>query len=82
VDVLVLYVEKPEQHFGALLECGASLGAGKWVFLILPHPWPFLRNHPRCRSFDNLAEAVRASCAMREGERAREQAERPQPSSR
>jgi hypothetical protein len=72
-DVLVLYAEEPEQHFGALLECGASLGAGKWVFVIAPHAWPFLRNHPRCRSFENLAEAVRAICAMRDGERAREQ---------
>jgi hypothetical protein len=75
-DVLVLYAEEPEQHFGALLECGSALGAGKWVFLVSPHPWPFLRNHPRCRSFENLAEAVRAVCSMRDGERARDEAER------
>jgi hypothetical protein len=74
--VLVLYAEGQEQHFGALLECGAALGAGRWVFLISPHPWPFLRNHPRCRSFDNLAEAVRAICALRDGERARHEAGR------
>jgi hypothetical protein len=71
-DVLVLYAEEQEQHFGALLESGAALAAGKSVFLISPHPWPFLRNHPRCRSFDNLAEAVRAIVAMQAGERARE----------
>jgi hypothetical protein len=75
-DVLVLYAEQEDRHFGALLECGATLGAGKWVFLIAPHPWPFLRNHPRCRSFENLAEAVRAICALRDGERARDEAER------
>jgi hypothetical protein len=75
-DVLVLYAEEPEQHFGALLECGAALGAGKQVFLVSPHPWPFLRNHPRVRSFDSIAEAVRSICALRDGERARDEAER------
>jgi hypothetical protein len=27
---------------------------------------PFLRNHPRCRSFNTLGEAVRAICAQRD----------------
>ena len=37
-DVLLLFAERREQHFGALLECGAALGAGKWVFLISQPP--------------------------------------------
>jgi hypothetical protein len=70
-DVLILYVEDGEQHFGALLEAGAALGAGREVFLVSPKPWAFLRNHPRCRSFDNLAEAIRAVVSLQAGERAR-----------
>jgi hypothetical protein len=58
-DILLLYVEQEKQHLGALLDAGAALGAGKWVCLCSPHLWPFLRNHPRVRSFDNVAEAVR-----------------------
>ena len=57
-DILLLYVDRDDaRHFGALLEAGAALGAGKLVFLVSHHPWPFLRHHPRCRSFDTLAAA-------------------------
>jgi hypothetical protein len=60
-DVLVLYVaNEQEQHLGALLECGAALGTGKRVFLITPHPWPFLRHHPNVRSFPDLQSAIAA----------------------
>jgi hypothetical protein len=33
-------------------------------------PWPFLRNHPNVRSFDSLADAVRAIMAAMRGEEA------------
>ena len=59
------------RHFGALLEAGAAVGAGKLVFLVSHHPWPFLRHHPRCRSFDTLAAAIVAIMAQVAGERAR-----------
>jgi hypothetical protein len=44
--------------FGSLLEAGAALGAGKRVYLVSPHDWPFLRHHPRVKSFPDLAAAV------------------------
>jgi hypothetical protein len=64
--VLLLYVREDETHFGALLEAGAALAHGKRVFLVSPHEWPFLRNHPRVRSFDSIEAAVA-------GEQARKQ---------
>src|SRR5262249_8177003 len=59
-DVLLLHVQAGKQHFGALLEAAAALTAGKWVYLVCPHTWPFLRHHPRVRSFDTLERAVEA----------------------
>jgi hypothetical protein len=70
-DVLLLYCKADENQFGALLEAGAALGAGKWVYLVAPFPWPFLRHHPRVRSFDTLADAIAAICAAEAGERLR-----------
>jgi hypothetical protein len=72
-DIVLLYVPPDEERrqFGSLLECGSALGAGKWVYLVSPHPWPFLRNHPHCRSFDTLADAISALVAQRDGERLR-----------
>jgi hypothetical protein len=72
-DVLLLYVPDDEERhqFGALIEAGAALGAGKQVFLVSRHPWPFLRNHPRVRSFDSLSDAITAVMAMQAGARAR-----------
>ena len=70
-DVLLLYVREGEQHFGALLETASALSAGKRVFLILPHAWPFLRNHPRCRTFATLEDAITAIMAGAQGARLR-----------
>jgi hypothetical protein len=63
-----------ERHFGSLIEAGAALGAGKWVYLVSPHEWPFLRHHPRVRSFDSSADAIEAIMAARVGEQARQAA--------
>jgi hypothetical protein len=41
-----------------LLETGAALAAGKMIYLVSPHPWQFLRNHPRVKSFRRLEDAV------------------------
>jgi hypothetical protein len=72
-DIVLLYVPPDEERrqFGSLLEAGAALGAGRWVYLVSPHPWPFLRNNPRVRSFDTLAAAVEAIVAQQNGERLR-----------
>jgi hypothetical protein len=62
-DIALFYAEPQEKHFGALLECGAALSAGKTVYLIAPaaeHEWPFLRNHPRVKSFSTLRGAIDA----------------------
>jgi hypothetical protein len=61
-DVLLLHAQDEENHFGALLEAGAALAAGKKVFLVAPHHWPFLRCHPLVQSFDSLADAI--SCLI------------------
>jgi hypothetical protein len=76
-DIVLLYAQKDDApHFGSIMEATSALVANQnaWVFLVSPHEWPFLRNHPRVRSFDTLADAVRAVCAMEVGEAAREQA--------
>jgi hypothetical protein len=70
-DVVLLVAFDGESHFGALLEAGAALAAGKRVFLVSPHAWDFLRHHPCCRSFDSVADAVQAIMAAAAGERAR-----------
>jgi hypothetical protein len=38
------------------------------IFLITPHPWEFLRHHPRVRTFPDLASAISAiMAALKEG---------------
>ena len=59
-SICLLYFESSERHMGSLLEAGSCLGAGGTVFLIADAPLPFLRCHPRVRSFDSLDDAVRA----------------------
>jgi hypothetical protein len=63
-EILLLYAcGDEERHFGSLLECGAALAGGATIFLISPHRWDFLRNHPRVRSFDTLEQAIAAVVA-------------------
>jgi hypothetical protein len=69
-DVTMFLALPGEQHCGALLEAGAALGAGRQVFAVSAVEFSFL-THPRCRSFDNLAAAVRAIMAWQAGEKAR-----------
>jgi hypothetical protein len=59
-DVLLLYYQSTEKQFGSLLECGAALGAGKWVYLVTDIALPFLSNHPKVRTFTSLANAIAA----------------------
>jgi hypothetical protein len=76
-DIVLLYVppDCERNQFGGLLEAGACLGRGGWCYLVSRHRWPFLRCHPRCRSFDTLAEAVTALMAQESGERLRVEAQ-------
>jgi hypothetical protein len=59
-DVTLLYAQAEETQFGSLIECGSALAAGRQIYLVSPHAWPFLRNHPRVRSFETLADAIAA----------------------
>jgi hypothetical protein len=69
--VLLVAFEDDRLHFGALVEAGAALAAGKRVFLVSPHEWPFIRHHPRCRSFATLADAIVAIMAGAAGDKGR-----------
>jgi hypothetical protein len=64
-DITLLYVEPGDENFGSILETGAALAAGKKVFLISPHEWPFLRNHPNVKTFATLEAAVSALMGKR-----------------
>jgi hypothetical protein len=74
-DVTLMFAQEDERQMGALIEAGACLGAGKWLFLVTPHPWSF-KHHPRVRCFDTLEAAVQAIMSMAAGERSRETMER------
>jgi hypothetical protein len=69
-DITLFLALPGEQHAGALLECGAALGAGRAVFAVSAVEFSFLK-HPRCRSFASLSDAVVAIMAQAAGERAR-----------
>jgi hypothetical protein len=58
-DILILYAAQDESQMGALVECGAALGAGKQVFLVTPHDWS-IEHHPRVKRFPTLEAAVQA----------------------
>jgi hypothetical protein len=70
-DVLVLVAFEDERQFGALLETGSALGNGRQVFVISPHPWPFLKHHPRVRAFNTIEGAIECLLAMATGQRLR-----------
>jgi hypothetical protein len=70
-DVLLFYAAEDERQFGALLETGAALGAGKRVFVVSPHAWPFLKCHPRVRAFTTMEGAISCLLSMAQGERLR-----------
>jgi hypothetical protein len=71
-DAVLLYAQLDDRpHFGAIMEAAAALSNGKQCFLVSPHPWEFLRHHPRCRSFETMAAAISAIMAQCAGEQAR-----------
>jgi hypothetical protein len=76
-DVLLLVAFEDERQFGALLEAGAALGAGKQVFVVSPHEWSFLKHHPRVRAFATVEAAVECLLAMASGERQRPRRQSP-----
>jgi hypothetical protein len=69
-DVCLFVCNEGETACGQLLEAGSALAAGKQVFVVSPYEWTFA-NHPRCRTFATLEDAVTAIKAMEAGERAR-----------
>jgi hypothetical protein len=69
-DILLLYVDREDaRHFGSLIEAGAALGAGKQVFVVAPHRWPFLRNHSSVPFVQNVGR--RGHCRVGRRWRAR-----------
>jgi hypothetical protein len=69
-DILLLYVD-PDDARPFWRSAPSRGGAGRQVFLVSRHPWPFLRHHQRCRSFNHLADAITAITAIQAGEEAR-----------
>ena len=51
---------------GQLIEAGAALAAGKRVFVVSDYQWTFA-NHPRCRVFATLEDAIAAIMAGAQG---------------
>jgi hypothetical protein len=70
-DICLFVSNEGETACGALIEAAAALAAGRQVFVVSPDCWSFA-NHPRCRTFNSLAEAITAIMAMAAGEAARE----------
>jgi hypothetical protein len=62
-EITIFYVADGEQHLGALIEASACLCAGKQLYLVSPHPWPFIRHHKNCYSFTTLEKAFEAVLA-------------------
>jgi hypothetical protein len=61
-DVCLFVCNEGETACGQLLEAGAALAAGKWVYLVSDYQWSFA-NHPRCRVFSSIEEAITAIMA-------------------
>jgi hypothetical protein len=62
-DICLFVCNEGETACGALLEAGAALAAGKQVFVV-SHYWFSFFEHPRCRRFDSLADAIAAITAQ------------------
>jgi hypothetical protein len=61
-DICLFVCLDGETACGQLIEAGASLAAGKRVFVVSDYQWTFA-NHPRCRVFSSLEDAIAAICA-------------------
>ena len=62
VDVCLFVCLDGETACGQLIEAGAALAAGKRVFVVSDYQWTFA-NHPRCRVFATLEDAITAIMA-------------------
>jgi hypothetical protein len=70
-DVVLFYAPEGATQCGSLIEIGAALAAGRaTVFVVSDCTWS-IANHPRCRVFSSIEEAVAAIAAMAAGEKAR-----------
>lgn len=69
-DICLFVCNEGETACGQLIEAGAALAAGRRVFVVSPYDWTFA-NHPRCRVFATLEEAVTAIMAATNGARLR-----------
>lgn len=61
-DIVLFYAAEGEIQCGSLVEVGAALAHGKRIFVVSPYEWT-VSNHPRCRVFATLADAVAALMA-------------------
>jgi hypothetical protein len=62
-----LFVDMPgENQCGAIAELGASLAAGRQVYIVSQNFWS-IEHHPRCRKFRDLEAAITAIMAPGRG---------------
>jgi hypothetical protein len=71
---IVLFVWEPGA-FGGVMEAAACLQSDGECWLVADEELPFLRHHPRCRSFKTIADAVTALVAQQNGHALREKGE-------
>ena len=71
-DILLLYGGPDERQLGSLIEAGAALAHNKRVFVVAPTAHFSFANHPRCRVFNTLADAIEAIMAAPTRRRQRE----------
>ena len=58
-DITLIFAQEGERQMGALVEAGECLGAGKRLYLVSPHAWPW----PRSRRRHEGGEAANERCA-------------------
>ena len=61
-DICLIVCLDGETACGQLIEAGSALAAGKRVFVVSDYQWTFA-NHPRCRVFATLEDAIAAIMA-------------------